>query len=245
MKVVIAINTYIGSPRLLKFLDYHKKIFDKLGYDYYLIVGDETINDDGNGYLLGEDYWCDTDLKLKFFYAKCYERYENLAHKLGIFYKYVSENDKYDMVIKLDDGCKVKNINMIRNIPRYDYLGALMTPTINKCHYKKCTDKKLNKMPLDFSHNLCSRINNHQSIANLIQEKRKKTKSKFSLFELLKETKEIKKKGTIRKRELMKIKYGGGGYGYILSKKSLKWAKTIIFFEEKAEYLRKFNLFLE
>ena len=47
--------------------------------------------------------------------------------------------------------------------PRSDYCGGLMSPTADGCHKGKCTNKELNKISLDFSHNLNKIINLDQS----------------------------------------------------------------------------------
>ena len=90
-------------------------------------------------------------VKLKIFNANCEERYENLAHKLCIFYDYCKDN--YDGVIKVDDGCKL-NFKKLMNIPydKYDNIGALMRATSTKCHYGKCKKKEFNKEKINLDH---------------------------------------------------------------------------------------------
>lgn len=162
MKLVIGINTYDKSSRLTKFLSFHYKYLDHLKYDIFLIMAKpkndnsnkkKTLNDKNNK---NENYEIKSRIfyktKVKVFYADCHERYENLAHKLAIFYDYCK--DKYDGVIKVDDGCRL-DFSKIIILPnnKHEYIGALMKATSQKCHFGKCKNKEFNSKLIDFDHN--------------------------------------------------------------------------------------------
>lgn len=176
MNICIGILTCPNTQkRFNKFMDIHEEQIKKLGFDYYIILTDTSLIGTNTMYRI-ED---------KYFYCAAEEAYENLAHKLAIFYCYIYNETKYDFVYKVDDGCML-NIGNLLN-PDYDYGGSLMVPTTNTCHFNKCKNRNLNRIKLDFIHNL-------------------------HIF------KNINKK---KLRNITKIKYAGGGYGYGLSRKAL------------------------
>ena len=148
MNLVYAINTYIKSPRLNKFIDYHYDfIVNDMEAEMYLITADPTIS---------KEYKIDeiviNDKKIKLFTARCKERYENLSHKLSLFYKYASKIKEIEYVIKIDDGCKM-NFEEMKKIPKTNYFGALLKPTSVKCHFNKCTKKEFNNQKVNLIHN--------------------------------------------------------------------------------------------
>jgi len=129
------------EKRFNKFMVLHKEIINNLGYDYYIILSDPTLIGTDKKYRIDGNY----------FYCATEEAYEVLAHKLAIFYCYIYNETKYDFVYKVDDGCLLNTDNLIN--PNYDYGGALMVPTANNCHRKKCKNRIFNRINLDFRHN--------------------------------------------------------------------------------------------
>jgi hypothetical protein len=127
------------QKRLAKFLELYSTKFTKHNIKYYVILSNPKLE---------KEY----EIKGNFFYVKTEEAYEVLAHKLAIFYSYIYEKTNYDYVIKTDDGCLL-DFDKILKMPKVDYFGAIIKPTSNKCHFRKCKNAKYNKLPLDFRHN--------------------------------------------------------------------------------------------
>lgn len=148
MDLIYAVNTYITSPRLNKFIDFHYDfIKNDMKADIYLITANPKIN---KKYKLDEIII--DGKKIKLFIARCHERYENLSHKLSIFYKYISKKKEVKYVIKIDDGCKM-NFDEMKKMPKTDYFGGIIKPTSIKCHFNKCTKEDFNKQEVDLIHN--------------------------------------------------------------------------------------------
>jgi hypothetical protein len=133
------------SKRLASFLAVYKDIFTNLGLDYYIIYADPDIKTEQ-----GLDFVVNDSSRI--FTAKAKESYETLAHKVAIFYSYVYNYTDYDYVIKLDDGCLV-DLSKVLGRLECPYVGSVLKPTSNKIHKNKCSDKRYNKIDLDFGHN--------------------------------------------------------------------------------------------
>lgn len=134
-----------NKKRFENFMTIHEKWFIENGFTYYAIYGDPSL------FGTGIDY----KIKGNNFYCAANEAYEVLAHKLAIFYTYIFEKTEFDYVFKVDDGCLINknNILCMDGLNMGDYCGCLMSPTSNACHKGKCSDKSLNKILLDFTHN--------------------------------------------------------------------------------------------
>lgn len=165
----------LNSKRFDKFMKIHEEQIKKIGFDYFIILADPSLIGTNELYKIKDNY----------FYCATQEAYESLAHKLAIFYCYIYNETKYDFVYKVDDGCMLNMDNLLN--PDYDYVGSIIIPTGNKCHFNKCKNPIFNRTPLDYSHDF----------------------HKFN---------DIDKK---KLKNITKIKYAGGGYGYGLSRKAI------------------------
>lgn len=144
--VVGVVSSFANHKRLANYLTIFGEAFDNLELDYYVILADPNIEpEDGKDFVLYED--------TRIFLAKAKDSYETLAHKLAIFYSYICQHTDYDYVIKCDDGCLLDLNNTIVNLEA-DYIGTVLTPTLNTVHFGKCTDQAYNTQKLDFGHSL-------------------------------------------------------------------------------------------
>jgi hypothetical protein len=157
--------------KLKKFMELYSKELEEKNIPYFLIYADNNL----------DKYYKLFGRKL---YVRTSENYESLAKKLVLFYRFVYEKTDFKYVVKVDCGSTIK-IDMIINHPHENYCGGVMKPTMNICHYGKCSNQILNNTPINLTHNLCNRVPK-------------------------------------KKCDIKNIKYCGGGYGYILSRKSLK-----------------------
>ncbi len=151
-----------NKKRFDKFMYIHEKWFIENGFTYYAIYGDPSLFGKGIDYRIKDNE----------FYCASNEAYEVLAHKLAIFYTYIFEKTSFDYVFKVDDGCLINKNNVLQGLnmtPLMDYCGGLMSPTSNCCHKGKCTNKALNKISLDFTHDF-------NKIKNIDQSKLKEIK---------------------------------------------------------------------
>lgn len=138
---IVAIVTCLSNKNRFKnFMRIYQNIFNRFGLKYYIILASPNIDTE---YMI----------KNRLFIAKSKEAYENLAHKISIFYSYVYNETNYDYIIKVDDGCLLDFSKIILN-PEADYMGSVIRPTLNTVHFNKCTDKKYNSIKLDFKHDL-------------------------------------------------------------------------------------------
>lgn len=164
-----------NKQRFDRFMRIHEKTIIAKNIDYYIIQSDPNLIGSGVDYRIeGRHFYCAAE-----------EAYEVLAHKLAIFYSYIYLKTDYDFVYKVDDGCLLY-MDALPS-PNYDYGGALMVPTANRCHYGKCKNPRFNRIGLDFRHNF-------HKLPGVDRNKL---------------------------RNMTKIRYCGGGYGYGMSRKAL------------------------
>ena len=134
-----------NKTRFANFMQIYENIFKNLGLDYYVILANPSID---HKYTINLDKH-----DRKIFTARAKEAYENLAHKINVFYSYVYNETDFDYVIKVDDGCLLDLSKIALNMDA-DYMGSIIKPTLNTVHFNKCTDKKYNSTRLDFLHDL-------------------------------------------------------------------------------------------
>jgi len=125
----------------------HEKWFKDNNLTYFVIQSDPLLLNSGK----------ESRIDGNNFYCACQEAYEVLAHKLIIFYSYIFENTDFEFVLKFDDGCLIDQKSVLSIVNQqsleYHYIGSLMKPTTNSCHWGKCKNTKLNRQKLDFKHN--------------------------------------------------------------------------------------------
>lgn len=144
--MVVAIVTCAkNKKRYDNFMLIFGDIFKQLGLNYYVIAADHNIVPEDPSYDFAVDH------ESHIFTAKALEAYENLSHKLAIFYSWVYNHTDYDYVIKADDGCLL-NLHAVISKLEYDVVGSILKPTSNRCHINKCKQDKYNKINLDFRH---------------------------------------------------------------------------------------------
>lgn len=130
--------------RFNKFMSLYRNVFDKMGIKYYILRGNNATMRRGKEYeIIGNQF----NIGVK-------DSYETLSHKLIIFYTYIYEQTNYKYVYKIDDGCLIDPNKLLQFPKDANYVGQLMKPTINKIHFGKCTNKKYNRLCLDFGHEL-------------------------------------------------------------------------------------------
>lgn len=187
-KMVVGIVTCAKNKRRYNnFMEIFGDIFEQIGLEYYIINADlDIVPDDPS-----DDFVIDHESRV--FTAKAFEAYENLAHKLAIFYSWVYNHTDYDYVIKADDGCLI-NLHAVITKLDLDYVGSILKPTSNRCHINKCKQDKYNKVDLDFKHD----------------------------FDLIKDRSGKQAIPDSKIKELYDVRAAGGGYGYRLSRNALK-----------------------
>ncbi len=172
-KICIGIVTCPKNEyRFNKFIHLYKKWFNKNNLMYFIIQGDaeyESTHTHEEKKKSSKINSLEYRVDGHYFYCAAKESYETLAHKLAIFYTYIYEKTNYDYVYKIDDGCRILKHEILKT-PKYDYCGALIVPTSNRCHKGKCSDKKLNKISLDFTHNFDKIIDMDHKLSRKIKK---------------------------------------------------------------------------
>lgn len=143
-KICIGIITCDASKkRFDNFMNVFKEHFEKFNIMYFIIKADPTLNYGDSDYIVdGNNFW-----------VNCEEAYEKLLLKVMVFYSYIEKDTNYDHVVKVDEGCLLDLSAIIKDL-NLDYIGVILTPKINKYHWGKCKDPKLNTYLSDFKHGL-------------------------------------------------------------------------------------------
>jgi hypothetical protein len=203
-KVCFGILTCPGShKRYEKFMKIHERWFIENGFTYYAIYGDPSLLGTGVDYKInGNNFYCATN-----------EAYETLAHKLAIFYSYIYEKTSMEYVFKVDDGCLINKSNILQELNSAHQLSGVTTgPGV--------TTGRLPGVTFGRS-DYCGGLMTPTSDSCHKGKCANKELNKISI-DFTHNFNKINGIDPLKLRNIKKITYCGGGYGYGLSRNALQ-----------------------
>lgn len=198
MKICFGILTCPNTKkRFEKFMSIHEKWFIDNGFTYYAIYGSSDPSLPVKKQEKGKEKEQEYKIVGNNFYCAANEAYEVLAHKLAIFYTYIFEKTSFDYVFKVDDGCLLKKDEILRELSE-----------MSKPNYEKQKD-------------YCGSLMTPTS-GDCHKGKCTKKEYNSKTLDFLHDLNKIENIDHSKLKEIKKITYCGGGYGYRLSRNALQ-----------------------